>query len=115
MPSGETHMKNPRHFGLFAALALASAQCIAANEPTSAEPKAAAPAKASQPDDQRVAVAIYEFRSSVTEIPARGATDMFIDALVHNGQFTVVERSQMNQNVLAEKQLTPQGLAEPED
>jgi curli biogenesis system outer membrane secretion channel CsgG len=58
-----------------------------------------------------VSVAIYEFRSSVQEIPARGATDMFITALVHNGRFNVVERSQLNQSLLPEKQLNSQGLS----
>lgn len=58
-----------------------------------------------------VSVAIYEFRSSVQEIPARGATDMFITALVHNGRFNVVERSQLNQSLLPEKQLNSQALS----
>ena len=33
---------------------------------------------------------IYEFRSGVTEIPARGATDMFKTALVQSGQFRLL-------------------------
>lgn len=65
------------------------------------------PAAAKQP----VSVAIYEFRSSVQEITARGATDMFITALVQNGRFNVVERSQLNQHLLPEKQLNSQGLS----
>lgn len=73
------------------------------------------PCHAADPTEKRVPVAIYEFRSSVTEIPARGATDMFIDALVHNGQFRVVERSQLNQSLLVEKQLAQQGISAPED
>lgn len=55
-------------------------------------------------------VSIYEFRSSVTEIPARGATDMFKTALVNSGQFRVVERSRLNEGVIREKQLNAGGL-----
>ena len=61
---------------------------------------------------ERVAVAIYDFRSSVNELTARGATDMFVDALVHTSQFRVVERSQLNQSLLVEKQLSSQGLSD---
>ncbi len=50
-------------------------------------------------------VSIYEFRSSVSEIPARGATDMFKTALVNSGQFRVVERARLNEGVIREKQL----------
>jgi curli biogenesis system outer membrane secretion channel CsgG len=55
-------------------------------------------------------VSIYEFRSSVSEIPARGATDMFKTALVHSGQFRVVERARLNEGVIREKQLNAGGL-----
>ncbi len=57
------------------------------------------------------AVSIYEFRSAVTEIPARGATDMFKTALVNSGQFRVVERSRLNEGVIREKQLNAGGLS----
>ena len=60
---------------------------------------------------ERVAVSIYEFRSSVTEIPARGATDMFKTALVQSGQFRVVERARLDQGVLREKQINAQGMS----
>ena len=56
-------------------------------------------------------VSIYEFRSAVTEIPARGATDMFKTALVKSGQFRVVERARLNEGVIREKQLNAAGLA----
>jgi curli biogenesis system outer membrane secretion channel CsgG len=59
---------------------------------------------------ERVAVSIMEFRSAVTEIPTRGATDMFKTALVQSGQFRVVERARLDQGVLREKQLGAQGL-----
>lgn len=58
----------------------------------------------------RVAVSIVEFRSAVTEIPARGATDMFKTALVQSGQFRVVERARLDAGVMREKQLNAQGL-----
>jgi curli biogenesis system outer membrane secretion channel CsgG len=90
------------------AAALAGATAAAA----AATPTDAATAAATTPDaKQPVTVAIYEFRSSVQEIPARGATDMFITSLVHNGRFNVVERSQLNQSLLPEKQLNSQGLS----
>jgi curli biogenesis system outer membrane secretion channel CsgG len=57
----------------------------------------------------RVAVSIYEFRSSVTEINARGATDMFKTALVRNGRFQLVERSRLTEGVIREKQLNAAG------
>jgi len=56
-------------------------------------------------------VSIYEFRLSVSEIPARGATDMFKTALVNSGQFRVVERSRLNEGVIREKQLNAGGLS----
>jgi curli biogenesis system outer membrane secretion channel CsgG len=58
-----------------------------------------------------VAVSIYEFRSAVTEIPARGSTDIFKTALVNSGQFRVVERARLNEGVIREKQLNASGLS----
>jgi curli biogenesis system outer membrane secretion channel CsgG len=58
-----------------------------------------------------VAVSIYEFRSTVGEIPARGTTDMFKTALVQSGQFRVVERARINEGVIREKQLNAAGLS----
>ncbi|MEP7140379.1 MAG: CsgG/HfaB family protein [Caldimonas sp.] len=60
---------------------------------------------------ERVTVSIYEFRSSVGEIPARGSTDMFKTALVQSGQFRVVERSRLSEGVIREKQLNASGLS----
>lgn len=60
---------------------------------------------------ERIAVSIYEFRSSVGEIPARGSTDLFKTALVQSGQFRVVERSRLNEGVIREKQLNASGLS----
>jgi curli biogenesis system outer membrane secretion channel CsgG len=103
-------MRNPGLPGLLAiCLSLGLALGAAARAPANAAEASPTPSgKTGEPADARVAVAIYDFRSSVTEIPARGATDMFIDALVQNGQFRVVERSQMNQSLLVERQLASQ-------
>jgi curli biogenesis system outer membrane secretion channel CsgG len=62
-----------------------------------------------KPYDQRVAVAIYEFRSGVQEVNAAMATDMFTTALIKSGQFRVVERERLNQGVVMEKQLNAAG------
>jgi curli biogenesis system outer membrane secretion channel CsgG len=59
----------------------------------------------------RVPVSIYEFRSSVGEIAARGGTDMFETALVQSGQFRVVERARLSEGVVREKQLNASGLS----
>jgi curli biogenesis system outer membrane secretion channel CsgG len=58
-----------------------------------------------------IPVSIYEFRSGVSEVPARGATDMFKTALVNSGQFRVVERARLNEGVIREKQLNAGGLS----
>lgn len=60
---------------------------------------------------ERVPVGIYEFRSSVMELEARGATDMFVTALVNAGRYRVVERSQLDYGVMREKQLSASGQA----
>lgn len=76
--------------------------------PRAAEPPAAPATKLKHQAD-RVAVSIYEFRSSVMEIPSRGATDMFKTALLQNGRFQLVERARLNEGVLREKQLNGAG------
>lgn len=57
------------------------------------------------------AVSIYEFRSTVPDVAARGTTDMFKTALVNSGQFQVVERARLNEGVLREKQINASGLS----
>ncbi len=57
----------------------------------------------------RKVVTIYEFRSSVPEISAAAATDMFTTALIKSGTFAVAERERLNQGVAFEKQLNAQG------
>ncbi len=60
-------------------------------------------------EGNRKVVTIYEFRSSVPEISAAAATDMFTTALIKSGTFTVAERERLNQGVAFEKQLNAQG------
>lgn len=64
-----------------------------------------------RPAGDRVAVTIYEFRSSLPAMSARTATDMFTTALVQTGRFRVVERARMNEGVVREKQLQQSGWA----
>ncbi len=65
-----------------------------------------------RPRGDRVTVTVYEFRSSVSEIAARGGTDMFKTALVKSGQFRVVERARLSEGVVREKQLNASGLSD---
>lgn len=58
-----------------------------------------------------VAVSIYEFRSSVSDVSSRTATDMFKTSLVQSGQFRVVERARINEGVVREKQMNAQGMS----
>jgi curli biogenesis system outer membrane secretion channel CsgG len=110
-------MKNVRHF-TFKAMALAAIALLAAcaNAPTYEAPRVDASAstqalkKLPRKQGELVAVSIYEFRSTVSEIAARGATDFFKTALVQSGQFRVVERSRLNEGAIREKQLNSSGL-----
>jgi curli biogenesis system outer membrane secretion channel CsgG len=70
---------------------------------------AAAPAK-EDAKATRMSVTIYEMRSSVTEIPARAATDMFTTALVKTRKFRVVERQRIGEGVARERDLNAQGI-----
>jgi curli biogenesis system outer membrane secretion channel CsgG len=62
-----------------------------------------------RPLNQRVAVAIYEFRSQVSQVTEATATDMFTTALVKSHQFRVVERNRLNEGVAEEKRLNAAG------
>jgi len=101
----------------FTALAAAATLVACANTPTAEAPRvdnSASTQKLKQlprKPGERVAVSIYEFRSSVSEIAARGSTDMFTTALVQSGQFRVVERARLNEGVVREKQLNASGLS----
>ena len=57
----------------------------------------------------RPAVTIREFRSSVAEVTPRGATEMFMTALVKTRKFRVLERVRMNEGIATEKALNQQG------
>jgi curli biogenesis system outer membrane secretion channel CsgG len=71
------------------------------NAPTSVE---------SQRRTQLPTATIREFRSSVSEITPRGATDMFIVALVKTRKFRVLERARLAEGAAAEKALNQQGM-----
>jgi curli biogenesis system outer membrane secretion channel CsgG len=70
-----------------------------------------APASAtSQRNRERPTVTIREFRSSVAEVTPRGATDMFMTALVKTRKFRVIERARMAEGIATEKALNQQGM-----
>lgn len=108
-----THLSAPTRAALAASLFLAACAGTPAGEPARVD--AAASTQSLQRLPRRagelVAVSIYEFRSSVGEIAARGCTDMFKTALVQSGQFRVVERARLNEGVVREKQLNASGLS----
>ena len=58
----------------------------------------------------RKTVTIYQFDSSVPEVSASSATDMFTTALVKSRRFAVLERQRLNEGVLREKQMNSQGM-----
>jgi curli production assembly/transport component CsgG len=101
---------------LIAAIVIAPA-CAGGGVPRGYEPAQVDAARSTQslsklpvrPAVERVAVAVYEFRSSVTEIAARATTDMFTTALVKSGQFRVVERARVTEGAIREKQLNATG------
>lgn len=64
-----------------------------------------------RPLGQRKIVAVHEFRSSVPEVNTKGATDMFMTALIKSGAFAVAERLRLNEGVLREKQMNAMGQA----
>ncbi|MDF1581408.1 MAG: CsgG/HfaB family protein [Desulfuromonadales bacterium] len=55
-------------------------------------------------------VTIYQFESSVPEISANAATDMFTTALIKSHSFLVLERQRLEESVYREKQLNQQGM-----
>jgi len=62
-----------------------------------------------KPLNQRVPVAIYEFRSQVSQITGASATDMFTTALVKSRQFRVVERNRLSEGISQEKRMNAAG------
>jgi curli biogenesis system outer membrane secretion channel CsgG len=65
-----------------------------------------------KPFEQRVPVTIYEFHSGVPSVSVGAATDMFTTALIRCGQFRVVERQRLSQDVVREKQLNAAGQSD---
>jgi curli biogenesis system outer membrane secretion channel CsgG len=65
---------------------------------------------ASQRSTNLPTATIREFRSSVSEISPRGATDMFIAALVKSRKFRVLERARLAEGAASEKALNQQGM-----
>jgi curli biogenesis system outer membrane secretion channel CsgG len=63
-----------------------------------------------KPLAQRAAVTIYQFRSSSNDVTPLAATDMFTTGLIDSGQFRVVERAEVQQTIIREKQLNAAGL-----
>lgn len=55
-------------------------------------------------------VTIYRFTTSVDEVSARAATDMFTTALIKSHRFAVLERQRLSEGVLREKQMNSQGM-----
>lgn len=58
----------------------------------------------------RPTVAIYDFRSAVSDVPAGAAQEMFVTALIKSGAFAVAERQRLNEGVMRERQLANSGV-----
>jgi curli biogenesis system outer membrane secretion channel CsgG len=67
-------------------------------------------AKVRRAPGARTAVAIYEFRSAVPEVPVGAAQEMFVTALIKSGAFAVAERQRLNEGVMRERQLNASGI-----
>ncbi len=72
--------------------------------------QAAPTSAASQRFADRPTVTIKEFRSSVAEVTSRGATDMFMTALIKTRKFRVLERARLSEGIAGEKALNQQGM-----
>ena len=110
MPRCPPPIRRPARLGtLLLPLLAAACSATAPNQQQASSTSTTPPATRLAHRGDRVAVSIYEFRSSVHEIGARGATDMFKTALLANGRFVLVERARLNEGVLREKQLNAAG------
>lgn len=103
-------------FAAFAPVVVVLSACVvpgSLSTPAQADASAGAQAlkKLPRKSGDRVAVTVYEFRSGLPGLGAQAATDMFKTALVHSGQFRVVERARLNEGVAREKQLQGGGYA----
>jgi curli biogenesis system outer membrane secretion channel CsgG len=63
-----------------------------------------------RPKGPRKAVTIYQFQTTVQEVRADTATDMFTTALIKSGAFRVLERQRLKEGVMKERQLNAQGF-----
>jgi len=61
------------------------------------------------PPGSKPMVTIYQVKSTVREVSAASATDMFITALVKSHRFFVMERQRLDESVYREKQMNQQG------
>jgi curli biogenesis system outer membrane secretion channel CsgG len=97
-------------FGIvFSLISCANAQTAKADQKSAVGDAVAVNEKKLPAKGDKVAVTLYEFRSSVPELNVRGATDMFKTALFATGRFKVVERTRINEGVVREKQLNAAG------
>jgi curli biogenesis system outer membrane secretion channel CsgG len=58
----------------------------------------------------KTAVAIYDFRSAVSDVQVGAAQEMFVTALIKSGTFAVAERQRLNEGVMRERQLNAAGV-----
>jgi curli biogenesis system outer membrane secretion channel CsgG len=58
----------------------------------------------------RTTVAIYEFRTAVSEVQVGAAQEMFVTALIKSGAFAVAERQRLNEGLMRERQLNSAGI-----
>jgi len=90
---------------------LGISSCVTTTDPvvdkstTSRKLSSLAPAKGARPR-----VTIYQFNSTVPEISAASATDMFMTALIKSRRFMVLERQRLDESVYREKQMNQQGM-----
>lgn len=107
-------MNLPSRFVCTVALGLALAGCAATpSDAPLADDSAGSRAlkKLPRKTGERVAVTIYEFRSTLPALSSTTATDMFKTALVQSGQFRVVERLRVNEGIARERQVQAEGHA----
>lgn len=109
----KSQVPNRRRAGLVSALL-----CLAWATPLFAQSNATVDNSASSKDLGRVkrqsgaktAVAIYEFRSAVSDVQVGAAQEMFVTALIKSGAFAVAERQRLNEGVMRERLLNSSGI-----
>jgi curli biogenesis system outer membrane secretion channel CsgG len=97
-------------FAVIALLLVLVGTCFAEEEPEVDNSKTTQKLKSLKGNGgAKPVVTIYEFRSSVPEVPAKAGQDMFVTALMKSGAFAVAERGRLNEGILREKQLNATG------